>query len=108
MGVGDLLYSLMLESHNDAAVAIAEHVAGSVESFAEMMNAKARDIGCKNTYFITPNGLDATNGDKQHSTTAADLAKIASYAIKNEKFVEIVNTRSHTFSEQTKGRSFTV
>jgi len=50
----DLLYSLMLESHNDSAVAIAEHVSGSVEAFAKLMNAKARDIGCYETYFITP------------------------------------------------------
>ena len=56
----DLLYSLMLESHNDAAVAIAEHVGGSVEGFAQMMNEKAKAIGCMNTFFITPNGLDAS------------------------------------------------
>ena len=55
----ELLYSLMLESHNDSAVAIAEQIGGSVEGFASMMNQKARDIGCKNTWFITPNGLDA-------------------------------------------------
>ena len=54
----DLCYSLMLESHNDTAVAIAEHVGGSVEGFASMMNQKARDLGCFHTYFITPNGLD--------------------------------------------------
>ena len=56
---GDLLYSLMLESHNDAAVMIAEHLGGSVEGFADMMNAKAGELGCEDTYFITPNGLDA-------------------------------------------------
>lgn len=55
----DLLYSLMLESHNDSGVAIAEAVAGSVEKFADLMNQKARTIGCYSTYFITPNGLDA-------------------------------------------------
>lgn len=55
----DLLYSLMLESHNDSAVAIAEHVGGSVEKFAEMMNEKAKEIGCEHTHFITPNGLDS-------------------------------------------------
>ena len=55
----DLLYSLMLESHNDSAVAIAEHVGGSVEKFAEMMNEKAKELGCEHTHFITPNGLDA-------------------------------------------------
>ena len=57
----DLLYSLMLESHNDSAVAIAEYLGGSVERFADMMNQKARDIGCSNTYFVTPNGLDGTD-----------------------------------------------
>ncbi len=55
----DLLYSLMLQSHNDSAVAIAERIGGSVDNFSAMMNAKAKEIGCKNTYFITPNGLDA-------------------------------------------------
>ncbi len=56
----DLLYSLMLESHNDVAVAIAEHIGGSVQGFAKMMNDKAKEIGCKNTHFVTPNGLDIT------------------------------------------------
>ena len=59
-GWGILLYSLMLESHNDTAVAIAEHVAGSVENFAAMMNEKAAQIGCSDSFFVTPNGLDAT------------------------------------------------
>ena len=72
----DLLYSLMLESHNDTAAAIAEHVAGTREAFADMMNQKARDIGCRDTFFITPNGLDAEDPDtgRLHSTTAAELA----------------------------------
>lgn len=100
----DLLYSLMLESHNDVAVAIAEHVGGSVEGFATMMNDKARELGCENTNFITPNGLDAEG----HYTTARDLAVIASYAVKNDKFIEITNTSSHSFKEIKKGRSFTV
>lgn len=100
----DLLFSLMLESHNDVAVAIAEHVGGSVEGFATMMNDKARKLGCENTNFITPNGLDAEG----HYTTARDLAVIASYAVKNDKFIEITNTTSHSFKEIGKGRSFTV
>ena len=58
--LGDLLYSLMLESHNDVAVAIAEHISGSQEEFSKLMNQKAKEIGCKNTVFLTPNGLDAT------------------------------------------------
>ena len=101
----DLLYSLMLESHNDAAVVIAEHIAGSTEAFADMMNQKARDIGCFDTFFITPNGLDASATDSSgnariHSTTAADLAKIMSYCItvspQKEKFLEITRTSAKT------------
>lgn len=100
----DLLYSLMLESHNDVAVAVAEHVGGSVAGFATMMNCKAKELGCENTNFVTPNGLDADG----HYTTAADLAKIASYGVKNKDFLKITNTPSYSFSELTKGRSFTV
>lgn len=119
----DLLYSLMLESHNDSAVAIAEHIGGSVEGFAEMMNQKARDLGCYDTYFITPNGLDATTvttgGEKKtHATTAADLAKMMSYCImsspKKEEFLKITGTaayqlhnyRNENGSYVTGGRSF--
>ena len=66
----DLLYSLMLESHNDSAVVVAEGTAGSVEAFAGLMNQKAEEIGCKDTYFVTPNGLDAYDDGGTHSTTA--------------------------------------
>lgn len=102
----DLLYSLMLESHNDAAVVIAEHIAGSTEAFADMMNQKARDLGCFDTFFITPNGLDATatckdGSVKSHSTTAADLARIMSYCImtspQKEEFLKITRTASYSF-----------
>lgn len=116
----DLLYSLMLESHNDTAVAIAEHIAGSVEGFADLMNQKAVELGCKNTYFITPNGLDAQkeitaeDGSTKtviHSTTAEDLARIMSYCIKKspkkEEFLEITRTPSHTFTNSDGTRSFT-
>lgn len=100
--LGDLLYSLMLESHNDSAVAIAEHIAGSVEEFSVLMNEKAKSIGCENTYFITPNGLDAVDGDKFHSTTAEDLAKIMSYCVlespQKEKFLEICTRGNYSFS----------
>lgn len=102
--LSDLLYSLMLESHNDTAVAIAEHIGGSVEGFADMMNEKAAELGAYNTNFVTPNGLDAEN----HHTTAYDLALITSYAIENDKFLEIIQTPTHTFHEQTTGKSFTV
>ncbi len=105
----DLLHSLMLESHNDSAVAIAEHIAGSVEEFAELMNKKAYDIGCYDTYFITPNGLDATDENgKRHSTTAVDLAKIMAYCIENEEFVKITNERNYSFTNVSGNRSYSV
>ena len=104
----DLLYSLMLKSHNDTAVAIAEHCGGSVEGFARMLNRKAKQIGCKNTYFITPNGLDAEDANGKHHTTARDLALIMRYAVKNETFLHIAQTRDYTFSEITGKRTFSV
>ena len=104
----DLLYSLMLKSHNDTAVAIAEHCGGSVEGFARMLNRKAKQIGCKDTYFITPNGLDAKDENGKHHTTAKDLALIMRYAIKNETFLHIAQTRDYTFSEITGKRTFSV
>lgn len=116
----DLLYSLMLESHNDSAVAVAECVAGSVERFAERMNRKAEKIGCRNTTFITPNGLDAeatltTKEGKEyrivHSTTAEDLARILSYCVtkspKKEEFLAITQTPTYTFSDLSGKRTFT-
>ncbi len=108
----DLLYSLMLESHNDSAVVIAEAVGGSVEGFAVMMNQKARDIDCYDTYFITPNGLDAVVNDsgKIHSTTAADLAKIMAYCVTDsparEEFLEITRTISYDFTNAEGSRNF--
>ena len=108
----DLLYSLMLESHNDSAVVIAEAVGGSVEGFATMMNQKARDIGCYDTYFITPNGLDAVVNDngKIHSTTAGDLARIMAYCVTDsaakEEFLEITRTLSYDFTDADGKRSF--
>ena len=108
----DLLYSLMLESHNDSAVVIAEAVGGSVEGFTTMMNQKARDIGCYDTYFITPNGLDAVVNDsgKIHSTTARDLARIMAYCVTDstvkEQFLEITRTLSYDFTDAEGKRSF--
>lgn len=108
----DLLYSLMLESHNDSAVVIAEAVGGSVEGFAAMMNQKARDIGCFDTYFITPNGLDAVvdGSGKVHSTTARDLAKIMAYCVTDsparEQFLEITRTIGYDFTDAEGRRSF--
>ena len=99
----DLLYSLMLESHNDSAVAIAEHISGSVEDFADLMNQKALELGCEKTYYITPNGLDASDENGNHITTAQDLATIMSYCIKGSdkatQFLDITKTPSHTFSD---------
>ena len=84
----DLLYPLMLESSNDAAIAIAEHIGGSVEGFAKLMNDKVKEIGALNTEFVTPNGLDKGN----HHSTPYDMALIAAYAIKNTEFLDIINT----------------
>ena len=102
----DLLYSLMLESHNDSAVAIAEHVAGSVEAFAQMMNEKAREIGCTTANFVTPNGLDGSNDLGKHGISAVDLARIMRYCIsqspKADSFIKITQTRNYTFQEITR------
>lgn len=112
----DLLYSLMLESHNDSAVAIAEHISGSVEAFAELMNQKANEIGCKDTLFLTPNGLDAKRqgegvAEEIHSTTAQELAQILRYCTeispKRDEFLTITRTKSHTFLDQKRTRSYT-
>lgn len=106
--LNDLLYSLMLESHNDSAVMIAEQVSGSVEAFTERMNQKAKEIGCENTHFVTPNGLDGEDEGGKHGTTAAELALIMRYCImespKRDQFLEITRTPSYTFwnVEQTK------
>lgn len=114
--ISDLLYSLMLESHNDSAVVLAEYIGGSVEGFAGLMNQKAAEIGCEQTNFVTPNGLDAEN----HKTTAEELARIMRYCIhvseKKEEFLKITRTGTHTFSNyemegdvpKAGNRSFTV
>lgn len=109
--LGDLLYSLMLESHNDTAVAIAEHISGSVEAFAKEMNQKAAKIGCKQAHFVTPNGLDATDVEGKHAITATDLARIMSYCImdspKKKDFLKITRTESYRFSDTEQKRTFT-
>lgn len=108
----DMLHALMLESYNDCAVVIAEHIAGSVEDFAKLMNQKAKEIGCKDTYFITPNGLDGTDANGMHHTTAEDLALLMRYCImqseKKEEFRAITAIRSYSFCEIDSGRSYTV
>ncbi len=90
----ELLYGLMLLSGNDAAVAIAEHIAGSVENFAALMNEKAAAIGATNTHFCNPHGLP----DDRHYTTAYDLALISAYALQNERFREIIRTPEYIIS----------
>ena len=106
----DMLYAMMLESYNDAAVVIAEHIGGSVEEFADMMNDKAREIGCHQTYFITPNGLDAEDVDGVHGTTASDLARIMRYCVLvspcREEFLRITRSNSYTFTDVSENRTF--
>lgn len=90
----DLLYGLMMRSGNDAAVAIAEHVSGSIPEFAKRMNEKAKEIGLKNTHFETPHGLDT----EEHYTTAYELALLTDYALHNTTFKEIVGTKVYTIT----------
>ena len=88
----DLLYAMMLQSSNDAAVAVAEYVGGSAENFCRMMTEKALALGASDTVFETPNGLDAG----EHHSTAYDLAVIARYALQNETFAQIIRTPAYT------------
>lgn len=104
----DLYYAMMLESFNDAAMMIAEGTVGSVENFAELMNKKAISLGCTQTYFITPNGLDAADEKGVHSSTAEDMAKIMRYAIDNEDFLKITQTADYSFTDCDRKRSFEV
>lgn len=90
--VRDLLYALFLESANDAAVALAKEMAGSIDDFAIMMNEKAIELGAKNTNFVNPHGLHAEG----HLTTAYDMAMIAKAAMENETFRKYVTTYKHT------------
>ena len=108
--LGDLLYSLMLESHNDTAVAVAEAVSGSTAAFAEEMNQKAKEIGCTETHFVSPNGLDWEDEDGPHETTAGDLARLLRYCIrqspKKEEFLEITRTGEKSFSNLSGTRTY--
>ena len=94
MSLKDCLYGLMVASGNDCANAIAEHVAGSVEAFADMMNARAAEIGCTGTHFVNPHGLF----DSDHYTTAEDLCKIAQVAFNNSAFCEIISHATYTIA----------
>ena len=106
----DLLYALMLESYNDSAVVIAEEISGSVEDFADQMNEKAAALGCTDTHFVTPNGLDGEDEEGIHSTTAKDLARIMRYCImespKREAFLEVTRTKEYSFTDVEGKRSF--
>jgi serine-type D-Ala-D-Ala carboxypeptidase (penicillin-binding protein 5/6) len=88
----DLVYGLMLRSGNDAAVAIAEHVGGSLEGFVVMMNQKAAEIGMTNTIFANPHGLD---DHENHYSTAYDMAILTQYAMQNETYQKISGTEIH-------------
>jgi D-alanyl-D-alanine carboxypeptidase (penicillin-binding protein 5/6) len=92
----ELMYGLLLCSGNDAAIAISEHIAGSMEEFLNMMNRKAEEIGARHTHFTSPHGLDGTG----HYTTAYDLAVITRYALNNPVFNEIVKTKSITIGKR--------
>jgi len=92
ISVEDLLYALMVKSANDAAYVLAEHVGGSIDAFSDMMNIKARELGCNGTHFVNPNGIH----DERHYTTAYDMYLIANYAMKNETFRKLVTTKSYT------------
>lgn len=97
LSVEELLYGLMLSSGNDAAVALAEHCAGSAGAFVELMNAKAEELGLENTHYVNPNGLH----DEQHYTTALDLARLMRECLQNEDFCRI----SGTYYAKIAGRS---
>lgn len=99
----NLLYALMLESANDSAVAIAEHIGTTVEEFCKMMTEKAKEIGAKDTVFETPNGLDSEN----HHSTPYDMAIIARYALNNNIFRDIINTKNITFKTNMSTYSLT-
>ncbi|MDO4942734.1 MAG: D-alanyl-D-alanine carboxypeptidase family protein [Lachnospiraceae bacterium] len=101
LSVEDSLYAIMLESANEACNGVAEHVAGSIEGFADMMNQKAKELGCKNTHFVNPNGLH----DDNHYVTAYDMALITKAALANETFRKIASTVSYTIPVTNKCKS---
>lgn len=99
--VGDLLSVMMMRSYNDTAVALAEHVSGSVEAFCQLMTKKAAEIGAEDTVFGSPNGLDSQIPFAKHHSTAKDMALIGAYALKNEKFCSVIAQPSITIEEVT-------
>ena len=96
---GDLLSAMMLHSYNDAAVALAEHISGSVEAFCMEMTEKAKEIGAEDTVFGSPNGLDSHLTDAAHHSTAYDMARIAAYALRDEAFREIISAPEVTITD---------
>lgn len=107
----DILFSLMLESHNDSAVMVAEEIAGSVEAFVKMMNEKAEELVLTKTHFVTPNGLDGEDEGGVHATTAMELAKIMKYCImdspEKEMFLDITGTKEYHFRDLKGTSSYT-
>lgn len=104
MTLEQCLYGVMLESANECAYAVAEHVGGTVENFVDMMNAKAKELGCTNTHFANPHGLQ----DENHYTTAHDMALIAQAAYQNETFRIIIGTKMYTIPPTNKHAEKTV
>ena len=104
MTLEQCLYGVMLESANECAYAVAEHVGGTVENFVDMMNAKAKELGCTNTHFANPHGLQ----DENHYTTAHDMAFIAQAAYQNETFRIIIGTKMYTIPPTNKHAEETV
>lgn len=96
--LSDLVYAIMLRSGNDAATAIAEHVSGSVDKFADLMNQKVKQLGLTDSHFVNPHGLD----NDQHFSTAHDMAVITAYALKNPTFRQIVATKNYSIPWQGK------
>lgn len=98
----ELLYALLLQSANDAAVALACYIGDDIQGFAELMNQRAKEIGALNTHFSNPHGLD----EKDHYTTAHDLALITAEALKNDTFKEIVSTYKKSFVQEERIRTY--
>lgn len=99
MSLKDLLYGLMLRSGNDASVVIAKHIGGTIEEFVKMMNAKASELGMKNTVYNNPHGLDE---ETKNYSTAYDLALLSKYASQNPTYLEITSTKKYATSNDTK------
>ncbi|HAB66198.1 MAG TPA: D-alanyl-D-alanine carboxypeptidase [Firmicutes bacterium] len=102
----DLLYGLLLRSGNDAAVAIASHVSGSIESFVFLMNATAEKIGMSHSIFYNPSGLEEENGNANKSTVY-DMALLTQYAMKNKEYQRIVKTKEIMVKSSYKTYSWT-